>query len=210
MASNEPLAQAVELANAAVAKASPQAAWRDRANTELQKVVALFSSKELPDLCVKALINSPAKPSSKWSMGNQLLMLLAGTTDARGFRQWNEVGRYVAKDKKATWILGPVRKKVRQEPRKGSEQEDDVREVLVGFKGIPVFRLEDTCGRELPVYQPRDPPPLMEVAERFGMKVQYERLGPGMYGATDHTTKTITLASEDHDVFFARHESLGC
>ncbi len=210
MASNETLAQAVELANAAVAKASPQASWRDRANAELEKVVALFSSRELPDLCAKALINSPAKPSSKWSMGNQLLMLLAGTTDARGFRQWNEVGRWVGKDKKATWILGPVRKKVRQEPRAGDEQEEDIREILIGFKVIPVFRYEDTCGQDLPVYEPRNPPPLMEVAERFGMKVQYTRLGPGMYGATDHTTKTIVLASEDWDVFFARHESLSC
>ena len=42
----------------------------------------------------------------------------------------------------------------------------------------------------------------MEVAERFGMKVQYERLAPGVYGATDHTNKTIVLATEDWDVFF--------
>lgn len=42
----------------------------------------------------------------------------------------------------------------------------------------------------------------MEVAEKFGMKVQYERLAPGMYGATDHTSKTIVLATEDWDTFF--------
>ncbi len=202
MADNEALAQAVELANAAVARASPQAPWRERANEELEKIVRLFSSKELPDLCAKALINAPEKPSSKWSLGNQLLMLLAGTSDARGFRQWNEVGRWVARDKKAIWILGPVRKKVRQEPLEGAGQEGEVKEVLVGFKAIPVFRYEDTCGQDLRVYEPRNPPPLMEVAERFGMKVEYARLGPGMYGATDHTAKTIVLASEDWDVFF--------
>jgi hypothetical protein len=112
VATNETLAQAVELANAAVAKGSPQATWRELANAELEKIVALFSSKELPDLCAKAIISAPEKPSSKWSLGNQLLMLLAGTSDARGFRQWNEVGRWVARDKKAVWILGPVRKKV--------------------------------------------------------------------------------------------------
>ena len=37
----------------------------------------------------------------------------------------------------------------------------------------------------------------MEVAEKFGMRVQYERLAPGVYGATDHTNKTIVLATED-------------
>jgi len=200
VADNEALAQAVELANAAVAMASPQASWRERANAELEKVVRLFSSKELPDLCAKALINAPAKPSSKWSFGNQLLMVLAGTSDARGFRQWNDVGRWVARDKKAVWILGPVRKKVKQEPPK--EDGEDLKEVLIGFKAIPVFRYEDTCGQELPVYEPRSPPPLLDVAERFGMKVQYARLAPGMYGATDHTNKTIVLASEDWDVFF--------
>jgi hypothetical protein len=42
----------------------------------------------------------------------------------------------------------------------------------------------------------------MEVEERFGMRVQYERLTPGVYGAADHTHKTIVLATEDHDVFF--------
>jgi hypothetical protein len=203
VADNEALAQAVELANAAVAMASPQASWRERANAELEKIVGLFSSKELPDLCVKALINAPEKPSSKWSLGNQLLMLLAGTSDARGFRQWNEVGRWVARDKKAVWILGPVRKKVKQEqPEEGKRAEEGFREVLVGFKAIPVFRYEDTCGQDLPVYEPRNPPPLLDVAERFGMKVQYARLTPGMYGATDHTNKTIVLASEDWDVFF--------
>ncbi len=34
------------------------------------------------------------------------------------------------------------------------------------------------------------------------MKVQYARLGPGTYGATDHSSKTIVLASEDWDVYF--------
>jgi len=202
MATNGSLAEAVELANAAVARGSHQATWRERANVELEKIVALFSSRELPDLCTKALISAPEKPSSKWSLGNQLLMLLAGTSDARGFRQWNEVGRWVARDKKAIWILGPVRKKVKQEPVQGDPDGNDVKEILVGFKAIPVFRLEDTAGQELPVYQPRSPPPLTEVAEKFGMKVQYARLGPEMYGATDHTTKTIILASEDWDVFF--------
>ena len=177
--------------------------WRERANAELEKIVGLFSSKELPDLCAKALISAPEKPSSKWSLGNQLLMLLAGTSDARGFRQWTEVGRWVGRDMKAIWILGPVRKKVKQEAtEEGDAQGREAKEVLIGFKAIPVFRYEDTAGQELPVYQPRNPPPLMDVAGKFGMSVQYARLGPGMYGATDHTAKTIVLASEDWDVFF--------
>jgi hypothetical protein len=130
-------------------------------------------------------------------------MLLAGTSDARGFRQWLEAGRSVSKGSKAFYILGPVRKRVkRKTSNKHGEPGEEFADVLVGFMPIPVFRYEDTSGESLPIYQPRDPPPLIEVAERFGMKVQYERLAPGVYGATDHTNKTIVLATEDADVFF--------
>jgi len=130
-------------------------------------------------------------------------MLLGGTSDARGFRQWIEVGRSVSKGSKAIYILGPVRKRIR---RKVSDehagQGEEFADVLVGFMTVPVFRYEDTAGKDLPVYEPKNPPPLMGVAEKFGMRVQYERLAPGVYGTTDHTSKTIILATEEADVFF--------
>ena len=177
-----------------------KASWRERAATELEKIVALFSTTQLPDLCAKALINAPEKPSSKWSFGNQLLMLLAGTEDARGFKQWNEVGRYVRKGAKAFRILGPVFVKKSLESADPNETEEI--EVLVGFRAIPVFRAEDTEGTELPTYKPRDPPPLLEVAERFGMKVNYLRLSAGILGMTDYERQVITLATEDWVTFF--------
>jgi hypothetical protein len=177
-----------------------KATWRERATAELEKIVALFSTAQLPDLCAKALINAPEKPSSKWSFGNQLLMLLAGTEDARGYRQWGDVGRYVRKGSKAFHILGPVFVKKRLDtPDPGDDEEVDV---LVGFRAIPVFRLEDTEGAELPAYTPRNPPPLLDVAERFGMKVNYLRLSAGVYGLTDYERQIITLATEDWTVFW--------
>ena len=206
MSANGQAAQAVEPSTLVAPTTSVQTPWRERANSELERIVQLFSSKQLPDLCAKALINAPGRPSSRWSFGNQLLMLLAGTDDARGFRQWQEAGRSVSKGAKAFYILGPVRKKVKTSKqaldKHGESDEEGFRDVLIGFKTIPVFRFEDTYGQDLPVYEPKSPPPLMEVAERFGMRVQYERLAPGVYGATDHTNKTIVLATEDVDVFF--------
>ncbi|MDG6925115.1 MAG: hypothetical protein JRN09_01035 [Nitrososphaerota archaeon] len=65
-----------------------QQSLRERADSELEKNVPLFSSRQLPGLCAKHLINSPAKPSSKWTLGNQLLMLLAGTAN-RPALMWN-------------------------------------------------------------------------------------------------------------------------
>lgn len=138
-------------------------------------------------------------------------MLLVDTYNARGFGQWNEVRRSVTKGAKAFYILGPIRKKVENLRKKKGVQREEVEatneggfvEILVGFKAIPVFRYEDASGKVLPTFRPRDPPPLLEVAEKFGMKVQYERLpAPDMYGATDHTNRTIILATEDWDTFF--------
>ena len=186
--------------NTAQAVDQPQASWRERAAVELEKIVALFSTTQLPDLCAKALINAPEKPSSKWSFGNQLLMLLAGTEDARGYRQWGDVGRYVRKGSKAFYILGPVFIKKRLDSSDPSDDEEV--DVLVGFRAIPVFRLEDTEGAELPIYTPRNPPPLLDVAERFGMKVNYLRLSAGVYGLTDYERQIITLATEDWTVFW--------
>jgi hypothetical protein len=188
---------------ATVAEGSPTTgivSWRDKAYIELEKVVTLFSSRELPDICLKALIKAPQKPSSKWSFGNQLLMFLAGTEDARGYRQWGDVGRFVRKGSKAFYILGPVFVKKRLESSDPSEGEEV--EVLVGFRVIPVFKLEDTDGAELPTYTPRNPPPLLDVAVKFGMKVNYLRLSSGDYGLVDYERQNITLATEDWTVFW--------
>ena len=173
--------------------------WRERASDELEKIISLFSTTQLPDLCAKALINAPERPSSKWSFGNQILMLLTGTSDARGYRQWMDVARHVRQGSKAFYILGPVFVKKALDYTEPDGEEVDV---LVGFKAIPVFRYEDTEGAELPTYKPRDPPPLLDVAERFGMRVNYLRLSAGVYGMTDYEQQVITLATPDWTVFF--------
>ncbi|HEV2137785.1 MAG TPA: ArdC family protein [Nitrososphaerales archaeon] len=184
----------------AIVQEPAKSSWRERANTELEKIVRLFSSQQLPDLCAKALVAAPEKPSSKWSFGNQLLMLLAGTADARGYRQWQDVGRFVRQGSRAFYILGPVL--VEKPVDKSAEEKDETVEVLVGFRTIPVFRYEDTEGTELPTYTPRDPPPLLDVAEMFGLRVNYIRLSAGIYGMTDYERKVISLSTESWDVFF--------
>lgn len=188
--------------NPAQAVERTTAQWKERANAELEKIIQLFSSEQLPDLCAKALISAPEKPISRWSMGNQLLALLAGTDDARGYRQWQSVGRHVRQGSKAFYILGPVHVRKVVESASGDPGDDEEVDVLVGFKAIPVFRIEDTEGDELPTYKPRDPPPLLQVAGRFGMRVNYVRLSAGVYGYSDYERKVIGLATESWDVFW--------
>ena len=126
-------------------------------------------------------------------------MLLGGTSDARGYRQWFDVGRHVRQGSKAFYILGPVFIK---KPLDSTNPDGEEVDVLVGFKAIPVFRYEDTEGAELPTYKPRDPPPLLDVAEKYGMRVNYLRLSAGVYGLTDYERQVIALATEDWTVFW--------
>lgn len=173
----------------------------------LQELVDLFSTKELPNYCVRALINAPEKPSSHWSFSNNIIMLLHGTTDARGYRQWRQVARYVKQGSRAVYILGPIFgqrkfKETQPDPVTGEEKEIEVEHiVVVGFKSIPVFRYEDTDGQPLPEYKPKNPPPLLDVAHRWGVLVKYNELR-GAVGAFSQSKNEIILATEDWDAFF--------
>ena len=87
------------------------------------------------------------------------------------------------KGSRAFYILGPI---VRQkEVEDEITHEKKVIHFVSGFKAIPVFSVEDTDGQDLPVYKPLDPPPLLDVAEKWGLKVQYENMGKNTWGSTD-------------------------
>ena len=86
-------------------------------------------------------------PCRNWSWHNQLLVAMCGTTDARGIRQWNQAGRRIKRGAKAIWILAPWTKRITEENEHG---EEIVRDVLIGFRSIPVFPVECTEGDELP------------------------------------------------------------
>ena len=51
-------------------------------------LLAMLRRGELPEAIARTEITrrSSDAPSAAWSLGNQLLMIAAGTTDARGFR----------------------------------------------------------------------------------------------------------------------------
>ena len=106
-------------------------------------IVDTFKSGKLPAALAPIFIRrADSVPCRAWSWSNQLLTALAGTSDARGFRQWLDAGRAVRKGAKAFQILGPVTRKLAEtDPDTGETRE---RLAVVGFKSIPVFRLEDT------------------------------------------------------------------
>ena len=212
----------------------------ERVRESLGLLVEMFESgsaagASLADAVAQTFITAAedlekAPPSARWSLSNRLLMWLADTEDARGFRQWQKVGRSVRKGARAFYILAPVLRKVakvRVEDEGGEAEEEFRREVLVGFKAIPVFRLEDTEGEDLegearPDYTPpaSQTPPLFEVAAALGVSVEYAPVASGARAAGSRkagsyrlTGDKITLHSHDartflHELAHAGHDRI--
>ncbi|MCL6557270.1 MAG: ssDNA-binding domain-containing protein [Firmicutes bacterium] len=184
----------------------------EKAKEAIGRILRMFESGDLPKAVTRTVIQAKSgfKPSDRWSLGNRLLMWLAGTDDARGFNQWQEAGRKVKKGAKAFYILVPITKKrtvtVREtDPETGEEREvERERTVTVGFGAAPVFRLEDTEGEPLNEvdYTPPEPPPLFDVAKRFVSDVRYKPFVGGYYGYFNPAKKEIVLNTHDAKTFF--------
>ncbi len=171
----------------------------EKALEELGNIVKLFSSQDLPEMCKQVFIRNVG-PSRKWSLGNKLIMLMHDTADARGYVQWLKSERHVKKGAKAFYILAPMirHKKVKNEK---SAEDEDV-QFPIGFTGIAVFRFEDTEGKAIEAYQPVELPPLLDVAEKFGVKVEYSPTKFGEGGSYNLVTNVIKLSQTNPGTFF--------
>lgn len=200
-----------------------------KAQNQLDDLLDGIRTGDVAEAVEKALlepVNGDERPIDTWSFRNRLLVLLSGTRDARGYCQWQNLGRQVVKGTEAIRILAPntYTKTVEREEeieelrgaRYATEQEetsDGVKfRVLTGFRAAPVFRFEDTEPIEGFDGEPYDPdavnyappelPPLHDVADRLGIAVEYDahRTGRG-YGAYGHGD-TITLHTHDQQTWF--------
>ena len=168
-------------------------------------LMVMFQSGAFPAQVATTIIKrveGDTIPSDSWSLGNRLLMVSQGTNDARGFRQWQEVDRYVKKGSKAIYIFAPLTKKVTEKDKVTGEESERI--IVVGFRPIPVFRYEDTDGEILPKfdYAPKTYPPFFDVAEKLGLSVSYQPLRSKYLGRYTPSTKTIELCSEDAPVYY--------
>ena len=119
---------------------------REKAKQILHNLVDMFKSGKALETISKTVLPAPDIPSAKWSLTNRILMILQGTNDARGYRQWQEIGRYVKKESKAIYILAPMTVKRTIDLDDGTQEE---RHFISGFRPLAVFRHEDTEGEEL-------------------------------------------------------------
>ncbi|MBQ4494265.1 MAG: hypothetical protein II968_00705 [Selenomonadaceae bacterium] len=168
-------------------------------------LMAMFASGNFPAQVAMSVIRKQAGdhiPSDSWSLGNRLLMAAQGSNDARGYKQWQEVGRYVKKGSHAIHIFAPLTKKIKDKDEITGEETEQIK--IFGFRPIPVFRYEDTEGELLPTfdYAPKTYSPFFDVAEKLGVKVEYKALRSDYYGRYTSGQGKIELCSEDAVVYY--------
>ena len=180
----------------------------EKVKQALQSIVARFDAGDIPEAISYSTFPIPNIPAAKWSLLNRTLMFIAGTSDARGFKQWKEVNRYVKKGAKAFVILAPLFIK------KGTEEEEDEKRILAGFLAVPVFRVEDTEGDPLDYERIELPElPLIEVAQDWGISVQAIPRNYRYFGYFSPGQRQISLSTKEETVFFhelahAAHERI--
>ncbi|MDI6907906.1 MAG: ArdC-like ssDNA-binding domain-containing protein [Thermoanaerobacterales bacterium] len=183
----------------------------ERAKAALSRLLEMFESGDLPAAVARTMIKpkpGTERPIDRWSLGNRLLALAAGTDDARGFKQWQDVGRRVRKGEKAFYIFAPVTKTktVKVTDEETGEEYEEERRVVIGFREVPVFRLDDTEGDPLPEpdYAPPELPPLYNIARQFGVEeVIYEPGDGNAYGYfTWRNGRKIVLHTHDVKTWF--------
>jgi hypothetical protein len=175
---------------------------KERANEILNGIIEDFkqpdSLSRLANVCIKGDL-----PCQKWSILNQIAVMGQGTDDARGMKQWNAVGRRIKAGSKAVWILAPTIITKRDEAGQVVRVNGKPVTALVGFHAVPVFRVEDTTGDALDYEKvARTPPPLIEVAKSWGIEVCWRPQAGNVYGSYNLGGRTITLNSENAEVFF--------
>ena len=176
----------------------------------LDRLLSMFRNQQFPAeigwQIIRRRKGDHPLPSDAWSAGNRLIMLASGTRDARGFSQWRDVGRRVKPGSKALYIAAPITRKYKSEIGQVSAEAetDGTAIVIVGFRWIPVFRLEDTAGAPLADadYKPEVLPPMFAVAEKLGVSVKWQPFDGRALGRYRPSSKEIILSDQTALTFF--------
>ena len=171
----------------------------------LQNLMAMFRTQQFPAeigwQIIRRRKGGRQLPSDSWSSGNRWIMLASGTTDARGFGQWHQVGRRVKPGSKALYIFAPLSRKVHDD-----DETADPRTIIAGVRLIPVFRYEDTEGKSLPAQTDLTPevlPPLFNVAAKLGISsVRYVPFDGRALGSYNTGSKEIRLSEQSALTYF--------
>lgn len=183
-----------------------------KAKASLDNMVERFKAGNLGEICLVARIaRDPADdcPMAHWSFRNIILAYAqTGDLDVRGYKQWAAIGRQVQKGSKAAYILAPCHVYEKDGKGKGAKPKlgpDGSKTVAYTYyKAIPVFGVSKTEGDALPVfdYSPPGMPPLMEVAERLGITVEWAPLPPDRLGSAKPDGSRVRVGTHDTATWF--------
>lgn len=189
-----------------------------KAETAANEILTAFQNPaQLPAALAPAFIRrNDDVPCRQWSWANQLLVAIHGHADARGYRQWQKVGRHVRKGERAFPILVPLSKKITETADDGTERE---RFVTYGFKSAAVFGYSQTEGNPLPEPDPQltqwlQSLPFREVAEHWGLNVEAYSGGPRAPKGQYRHGRAIALGVQNlatwaHEMIHAADDRLG-
>jgi hypothetical protein len=157
----------------------------------------------------------------EYSLNNQLLILLQRPTATRvaGFHKWQELGRSVNKGERAIWISAPMVKRVQDldaagNPKTGPDGRPVWKDVMLGFKTVPVYDVSSTSGEPLPQMpvvafdrsSGQAPDGMHEdlatQVDRHGYTLEYRDLGAGdgiPDGYTDPRSKKVVINTAHSD-----------
>jgi len=140
---------------------------------------AMRAAAEVVDACrnppslidhLARLVSRKQRPgviSGGWSFRNQLIVLLRGHSEARGYKPWAGVGRKVRKREKAFYIMAPLLVLKKDDSKAGAKRSGrrpksagggptpEAEKVLIGYKAVPVFGLEQTEPDEMWLEEPQ-------------------------------------------------------
>ena len=189
-----------------------------KAASAATQILEAFRTGNLPQALAPIFIHRKDNvPCRAWSWSNQLLVALAGHGDARGYRQWQEVGRQVKKGERSFSILVPIiHKRTKENAQTGEEEEYSY---VAGFTSAPVFGLDQTEGDPLPPPDPEvtgwlDKLPLAEVAKQWGLSVDAYNGQPGAPLGKYRGSQGIALGVKNlstwaHEMCHAADDRLG-
>ncbi|MFH2106495.1 MAG: hypothetical protein ABII22_04490 [Candidatus Micrarchaeota archaeon] len=201
-----------------------------RIKDSVSRLLDLFREGSLPEKIALATNPGFNVPSCKWSLNNRLLQLIQGTMDGRGIKQWREAGRKVKKGTKAIYILAPrefsyyqcecgqslYNKDIEKGTCPKCSKPIDPARVGAGilFKGVPVFRAEDTEGKDLPYENiPLPNHRFIDVAKAWGLEVKSSAFLGTAYGYYKRNEKIVLASPEElvfyHELAHAAHQRTG-
>ncbi len=165
-----------------------------------ERILGAFKAGAVPKALAQVFVRrSDDTPSQKWSWANQLLTILSGHTDSRGFKQWKAVGRHVLKGQHGVHIFVPIKKYRETTDAETGEVVQSVH--LVGFTTCAVFDVEQTEGAALEhddaADRKLDALPFVQVARHWDLVVLSRNGGHSTLGYYSPGTQQIVLMTEN-------------